>query len=196
MGKRSAFFASVLLIGGLAQLNLALAPAQTSTSDTLGYDCASGIYSSVDGNCMGADQSFGPRPARLPIGQQGSQIGGQPGGLTNGTGSSGQGLTAGQLSQQYPGLQSQGINGRVPNFYDPSGLPPSQAERAGARSGASLVRQRPSPPTEFQRLVNASLGACCRFMATRSFSWCPRHLLPCGKLPSPRTMLLVPEISW
>ncbi len=179
MGKRSAFFASVLLIGGLAQLNLPFAPAQTSTSDTSGSDCASGIFSSVDGNCMGADQSLGS----LGLGQQGSQIGSQPGGLTNGTGSSGQGLTAGQLSQQYPGLQSQGINGRVPTFYDSSGFPLSLAQQQALDQERALLRQRPSPPTEFQRLVNASLGTMLPIYGDSLFQVAPSTFAPLRQTP-------------
>ena len=183
MSKRSGFFASILLIGGLAQLNLALAPAQTSTSGVGGSDCASGIYSSVDGTCLGADQSFG---LGLGVDQQGNPLGGQQGGMTGNAGSQGQGLTgatASQLMQQYPGLQSQGINGRIPTFYDPSGFPPSQAERQALAQERALSRQNPSPPTEFQRLANASLGALLPIYGDSLFQLVPSTFAPVRQIP-------------
>jgi protein involved in polysaccharide export with SLBB domain len=187
MGKRSAFFASIVFLGGLAQLNLALAPAQTSTSGVGGSDCASGIFSSVDGTCLGADQSFG-----LGLGQQGNNpLGGQQGGMAGNAGSLGQGgggqgfpgLTPSQLMQQYPGLQSLGINGRIPNFYDPSGFPPSQAEQQALAQERALARQNPSPPTEFQRMASASMGALLLIYGDSLFQMVPSTFAPMTQIP-------------
>ena len=174
MGKHSAFFASVLLIGGLAQLDLAFAPAQTSPQDTGGSDCASGIYSSVDGTCLGADQSLG-------LGQQGSQLGGQPGGLTKRcrlfrgrVSLPGRSTVAAISWTPIPGNQWQGAELSTTRADCPF---PKHSSRRSIRNvpyHASALAPRQS----FNGWPVHLWEHCCQFMGTRFFKLCPRRLLP------------------
>ncbi len=141
MGKRSGFVFATLLILSIAPVKSPVAAAQSPGSDNL--DCPSGVISSVDGSCVGqeitpdADQSLTPQS--------------NPSGVSNG-------IPAGPLSSQYPGLQSQGMNARVPNIYDQGGLTSTQAQLRALGEARLLATQPPSAPTDFQQLVRASLG--------------------------------------
>ena len=144
MGKRSGFVFATLLILSIAQVKLPVAAAQTPGSDTL--DCPSGVISSVDGSCVG--QETQDQEQEQTINSQAN-----PSGVSNGSA-----IPAGQLSSQYPGLQSQGMNGRVPNIYDQGGLNSTQAQLRALGEARLLAIQPPSAPTDFQQLVRASLG--------------------------------------
>jgi hypothetical protein len=50
MGKRSGLFFAILLVASVVQVELPIASAQSSGSDT--FDCPSGVISSVDGSCV------------------------------------------------------------------------------------------------------------------------------------------------
>jgi hypothetical protein len=137
MGKRSGFFFAILLIASVAQVSSPVATAQ-SGNDVSG--CSSGIVSSVDGSCVGQDDS-----------QFNDQ--GQLGETSPTAGNYDTSLTQGQLSRQYPGLQNRGLNGGVSTFSDQSGLNGLQAQQQALNEARLLEIQRPSPPTEFQLLV-------------------------------------------
>jgi protein involved in polysaccharide export with SLBB domain len=190
MGKRSGFLVVVVLAGALAQLTLRVASAQVSTSGSGSSDCGSGIYSSVDGNCLGADQSLGGDQLGSGFG---TQQNGSVYGSGSGSGSGGLGLPAGQLGQQYPGLQSQGMNSRVPNFYDQSGLPLSQAERQALVQERALAVLNQSPPTEFQRLVRASWGSMLPVYGDSLFQVVPSTFAPVRQIPIPSDYVLGPD---
>ena len=148
MGKRSAFFLAILLVASIVQVRLPVAAAQMSDEGDSG--CPSGITSPVDGSCVGSDQS-----QSMTMGQQNptqSNAAGQ--------GYSGQSLSLSQdqLLQQYPGLQNQGMNGRIPTFNDRSGLTSWQARQQALYEAQALAMQAYQPPTEFQQLVRGSLG--------------------------------------
>jgi protein involved in polysaccharide export with SLBB domain len=150
MGKRSGLLLAILLILSIAQVKMPVAAAQSAGSDTL--DCPSGVISSVDGSCVGEDESSLPG-----LGQQGNQQG-NPQGNPQGGGFGGSVGTSGPLSTQYPGLQSQGMNGRIPEFRDQGGLITSPAQLESLQEARSLAFQSVPPPTDFQLLVRGSLG--------------------------------------
>jgi protein involved in polysaccharide export with SLBB domain len=149
MGKRSGLLLAILLILSIAQVKMPVAAAQSAGSDTL--DCPSGVISSVDGSCVGEDESM---PG---LGQQGNQQGNPQGNLQGG-GLGGSVGSSGPLSTQYPGLQTQGMNGRIPEFRDQGGLNPSPAQLESLQESRSLAFQSVPPPTDFQLLVRGSLG--------------------------------------
>ena len=151
MGKRSGLLLAILLILSIAQVKMPVAAAQSAGSDTL--DCPSGVISSVDGSCVGEDESSLPG-----LGQQGNQQGNNPQGNPQGGGFGGSVGFSGPLSTQYPGLQSQGMNGRIPEFRDQGGLNPSPAQLESLQEARSLAFQSVPPPTDFQLLVRGSLG--------------------------------------
>jgi len=164
MGKRSGFFFAILLIAGVAQVQSPVAIAQ-SGNDVSG--CSSGIVSSVDGSCVGQDDS------------QFNDLGGQQQGETSQTtGNYGTNLTQGQLSRQYPGLQNRGLTSAVPTFSDQSGLNGLQAQQQALNEARLLEIQRPSPPTEFQLLVRASVGKLLPVYGDSLFQQVPTTFAP------------------
>src|ERR1700733_15925188 len=101
MGKRSGLFFAILLVASVVQVELPVAIAQTSGSDT--FDCPSGVISSVDGSCVSEEQAPIQGLGQLGAGSNG----------TSGTSGNGVGVgAAGGLSGQYPGLRPLGINRR------------------------------------------------------------------------------------
>jgi protein involved in polysaccharide export with SLBB domain len=166
MGKCSGFFFAILLVAGAAQVQLPVAAAQASDNDTT--DCPSGITSSVDGSCVGQDQS-----SSSDFNQQGTN----PNGTQTGS-NYGNNLTPGQLTQQYPGLQSRGMNNGVPLFSDLSGLNGPQAQQQALNEARLLELQRPSPPTEFQLLVRASVGRLLPVYGDSLFRQVPTTFAP------------------
>jgi protein involved in polysaccharide export with SLBB domain len=148
MGKRSGLFFAILLILSIAQVKMPVAAAQSAGSDTL--DCSSGVISSVDGSCVSEDETVGQG-----IGQQGNPQGNQ-GNPANGA--AGYGGTGGSTLSQYPGLQTPGMNGRIPEFRDQGGLNNSPAQLEALQEARSLAFQGIPPPTDFQLLVRGSLG--------------------------------------
>jgi protein involved in polysaccharide export with SLBB domain len=152
MGKRSVLFFAILLILSIAQVKMPVAAAQSTGSDTL--DCPSGVISSVDGSCVGEDDTSG-QGIGLPGSSQGNQSNGAYG-ATGGSGAAGGG--GAQVTSQYPGLQSQGMNGRIPEFRDQSGLNNSPAQLEALQEARSLAYPSIPAPTDFQLLVRGSLG--------------------------------------
>lgn len=133
----------IALIAGAVQIKLPVAFAQSAGSDT--FDCPSGVVSSVDGSCVSEEEA--------PT-QGLGQLGGAQG--TTGTGGYGVG---GSLGNQYPGLQSSGLNSRVQSIVDQGGLGNStQSQLAALEESRLLAIRAPSAPTDFQLLVRASLG--------------------------------------
>jgi len=155
----------MVFIAIAAQVNSSTAIAQLDSGDT---SCPSGIYSSVDGSCVGQDQSS---TNDLGLGQQGANPG-------TATGNYGTGLTPGQLSQQYPGLQNRGFNNVVPTFTDQSGLNGAQAQQRALDEARLLALERPSPPTEFQLLVRASVGRLLPVYGDSLFRQVPTTFAP------------------
>ena len=147
MGKRSGLFFAILLIASVTRVELPVA-AQSAGSDT--FDCPSGVISSVDGSCV-SDQEA-PTQGLGPLGST------TPGNSPTGGGYAGTGVSGGQLGQQYPGLQSQGMNSRVQSILDQGGLNGSQSQLQALEEARLLAFQGPSAPTDFQMLVRASLG--------------------------------------
>ena len=169
MGKRSAFVLAMLLAASTVQFRPPIVEAQISEMGDSG--CASGITSPVDGSCVGGDQS----PAtdqQYPL-----QATPAPNGYT------GQGLPQDQLLQQYPGLQSQGMNGRVPNFNDRSGLTSMQAREQALYEAQALATQTYQPPTEFQQLVRSSLGKLLSVYGDSLFRRVPSTFAPLWLTP-------------
>jgi protein involved in polysaccharide export with SLBB domain len=142
MGKRSGLFLAILLILSMAQVKMPVAAAQSTNSDTL--DCPSGVISSVDGSCVGEEEN----PAQT-IGQQQANPSGAFGAA---------GVSTSPLLSQYPGLQTQGMNSRIPEFRDLGGLNSSPAQLDALQEAQSLAYQSVPPPTDFQQMVRASLG--------------------------------------
>jgi protein involved in polysaccharide export with SLBB domain len=140
MGKRSGLFLAILLILSMAQVKMPVAAAQSTSSDTL--DCPSGVISSVDGSCVSEEENSGQT-----IGQQ-----------TNPSGAYGAAGGSNPLLSQYPGLQTQGMNSRIPEFRDLGGLNSSPAQLDALQEAQSLAYQSVPPPTDYQQMVRASLG--------------------------------------
>jgi protein involved in polysaccharide export with SLBB domain len=153
MGKRSVLFFAILLILSIAQVKMPVAAAQSTGSDTL--DCPSGVISSVDGSCVGEDDTSG-QGIGLPGNPQGNQSNGAYG-AAGGSGGAAGGAGA-QVMSQYPGLQSQGMNGRIPEFRDLGGLNNSPAQLEALQEARSLAYPSIPAPTDFQLLVRGSLG--------------------------------------
>ncbi len=134
MGKRSGLFFAILLIASVA----------AAQSDN--QDCPSGVTSSVDGTCLTDTPTSGQDSSQPTNGQAYT-----PGGFqANGAASS--------LSNQYPGLQSQGANGRLPNFLDQGGLNNRSGQQEALEDSRLLAGLAPVAPTDFQLLVRSSLG--------------------------------------
>lgn len=204
MGKRSAFFLTILLVASVVQVNFP-GSAQTLGSDQTGDStCDSGIYSSVDGSCVDSDMS--DQMGQEGVGQAGSTLNpGASGGLNSGlglnsatgmsTGYSGQGLSLQQmqmLNQEYPGLQYGGMSGGVPNFIDQSGLPVSRAEQLAIEQERDLALLSNAPPTDFQRMVRASVGKLLPVYGDSLFRIVPSTFAPLRQVPVPSNYLLGP----
>ncbi len=169
MGKRSGLFFAILLIASVAQVQPPVAAAQSTANDT--STCPSGIIS-VDGSCVGQDES-----SPSDLGQQGAN----PGASSTGGnyGNYGINVTPSQLGQQYPGLQSRGgFNSGVPSFSDLSGLNGSQAQQQALNDARLLEIVRPSPPTEFQLMVRASVGRLLPVYGDSLFRQVPTTFAP------------------
>jgi protein involved in polysaccharide export with SLBB domain len=168
MGKRSGVFFAILLVAGFAQVELPVAAAQSSNSDT--FDCPSGVISSVDGSCVSEEQA--------PSTTQGLGLSGAlPGSSVGGSYGAG-GITPGQLSSQYPGLQSQGLNGRVPSLTDQGGLGNAQSQLEVLEQARLLGMRAPSAPTDFQLMVRGSLGALLPVYGDSLFRQVPSTYAP------------------
>ena len=161
MGKRSVVFFAILMFASVVQVQRPVAAAQSSDYDQ--SNCPSGITSSVDGSCVGQDIS-----SSTDIGQPV---------VNNGVSPTGANQMGAQLAQQYPGLQSRGL-GSVPNFSDLSGLNASQAQQQALNEARLLELQRPSPPTEFQLLVRASVGRLLPVYGDSLFRHVPTTFAP------------------
>jgi protein involved in polysaccharide export with SLBB domain len=167
MGKRSGLFFAILMIAGVVVVQAPVAVAQSSADDSSG--CQSGITSSVDASCIGQDDT-----SLQDLSQQGPNQGTSPTGGNYGN----YGANAsGQLTQQYPGLQSRGLNG-VPTFSDQSGLNGAQAQQQALNEARLLAIERPSPPTEFQLLVRASVGRMLPVYGDSLFRQVPTTFAP------------------
>ncbi len=167
MGKRSGVFFAVLLIASVAQVKLPVAAAQSSGSDT--FDCPSGVVSSVDGSCVSEEES--PSSGLGPLGTS-------PGGSSTGNGYGIPGGSAGQLSNQYPGLQSQGMNNRVQSIVDQGGLGNAQSQLEALEQARLLAIRAPSAPTDFQLLVRGSLGTLLPVYGDSLFRQVPSTFAP------------------
>jgi protein involved in polysaccharide export with SLBB domain len=170
MGKRSVLFFAILMFASVVQVQRPVAAAQSSGDDQ--FNCPSGITSSVDGSCVGQDNSSSP----TDTGQPGMNNGVSPTGANYGA-NYGANQIGGQLTQQYPGLQSRGF-GFVPNFSDLSGLNGSQAQQQALNEARMLELQRPSPPTEFQLLVRGSVGRLLPVYGDSLFRQVPTTFAP------------------
>jgi protein involved in polysaccharide export with SLBB domain len=163
MGKRSGVFFAVLAIASVAQVNLQVAAAQSSGSDT--FDCPSGVISSVDGSCVSEEEN--PSQGLGALGGQGGASGGA------GIGS------AGQTGGQYPGLQSSGMNGRVQSILDQGGLSNNgSAQLESLEQSRLLAIRAPSAPTDFQLLVRGSLGSLLPVYGDSLFRLVPSTFAP------------------
>jgi len=167
MGKRSGLFFAILLVASFAQVELPVAAAQSSSSDN--FDCPSGVISSVDGSCVSDEQT--------PSTTQGLGLSGQPGSSVGGAYGAG-GVTPGQLSSQYPGLQSQGLNARVPSLTDQGGLSNAQSQLEAFEQARLLGMRAPSAPTDFQLMVRGSLGALLPVYGDSLFRQVPSTYAP------------------
>ncbi|MGB8537892.1 MAG: SLBB domain-containing protein [Acidobacteriaceae bacterium] len=168
MGKRSGLIFAILLVAGFAQVELPVAAAQSSNSDT--FDCPSGVISSVDGSCISDDQT--------PSTTQGLGLSGPlPGSSVGGSYGAG-GVTPGQLSSQYPGLQSQGLNARVQSLTDQGGLGNAQSQLEAFEQARLLGVRAPSAPTDFQLMVRGSLGALLPVYGDSLFRQVPSTYAP------------------
>ena len=188
MGKRLTLLFAILVAVSVAQVHLPIASAQSLGSSSDDSGCGSGLYSSVDGNCVGASTGQAGLGSDL--------TGGFNNGLGAGTGSgySGQGLSVQQLSDQYPGLQSGGASGLggMPNFRDQAGLPPSRSELLALRQEQDLALLNNSPPTEFQRMVQASVGKLLPVYGDSLFRIVPSTFAPMRQTPVPSNYVLGP----
>jgi protein involved in polysaccharide export with SLBB domain len=168
MGKRSGLFFAILLIASVVQVELPVATAQSAGSDT--FDCPSGVISSVDGSCVSEEEAPLQGLGGLGLGQ------GQ-GNATSGAYGAG-GTSAGQLGAQYPGLQSAGMNGRIPNILDQSGLTNTQSQLEALEQSRLLAIRAPSAPTDFQLLVRGSLGTLLPVYGDSLFRQVPSTFAP------------------
>jgi protein involved in polysaccharide export with SLBB domain len=163
MGKRSGVFFAVLAIASVAQVNLQVATAQNSGSDT--FDCPSGVISSVDGSCVREEEN--PSQGLGSLGGQGGANGGA------GIGS------AGQIGGQYPGLQSSGMSGSVKSILDQGGLTNNgSAQLESLEQSRLLATRAPSAPTDFQLLVRGSLGTLLPVYGDSLFRLVPSTFAP------------------
>ena len=167
MGKRSGLFFAILLVASFAQVELPVAAAQSSSSDN--FDCPSGVISSVDGSCVSDEQTPGTTQGLGLAGQAGSPVGG---------GYGAGGITPGQLSSQYPGLQSQGLNARVPSLTDQGGLSNAQSQLEAFEQARLLGMRAPSAPSDFQLMIRGSLGVLLPVYGDSLFRQVPSTYAP------------------
>jgi protein involved in polysaccharide export with SLBB domain len=171
MGKRSGLFFAILLIASVAQVELPVATAQSQSAGSDTFDCPSGVISSVDGSCVSDEEA----PTQ-GLGQLGLGLG--QGNATGGAYGAG-GVSAGQLGSQYPGLQSSGLNGRIPNILDQGGLGGNAQSQFEALEESRLLAIRaPSAPTDFQLLVRGSLGTLLPVYGDSLFRQVPSTFAP------------------
>lgn len=141
--------------------------------------CASGIFSNVDGSCIGDNQ----------LNQQ--TAGSTAPGATSGQAAV-PGMGAGALAQQYPGMQSAGALGRTPNFRMGAGLPVSLAEQRAALEEQALASAKPGPPTGFQLMTRASLGRMLPIYGDSLFRQAPWTFAPLWQTPVPSNYVIGP----
>jgi protein involved in polysaccharide export with SLBB domain len=170
MGKRSGLFFAILLVASFAQVELPVAAAQSSSSDS--FDCPSGVISSVDGSCVSDEQTPSTTQG---LGLSGSGLAGSS---VGGGGYGAGGVTPGQLSSQYPGLQSQGLNAKVPNVTDQGGLGNAQSQLEAYEQARLLGMRAPSAPTDFQLMVRGSLGTLLPVYGDSLFRQVPSTYAP------------------
>ena len=191
MGKRSTLLFAILVATGIALVKPPIASAQMLGSSSDDSGCGSGVYSSVDARCIGADSSAGQ--AGLSPDLNGGLNSGLGAGASSGySGYSGEGLSGQDLDQQYPGLQSSGANQSVPNFRDQAGLPASRAQQLAVRQEEDLALLNNSPPTEFQRMVQASVGRMLPVYGDSLFRVVPSTFAPMRQTPVPSNYVLGP----
>src|ERR1700733_8249016 len=167
MGKRSGLFFAILLVASVVQVELPVAIAQTSGSDT--FDCPSGVISSVDGSCVSEEQA----PIQ-GLGQLGAGSNGTSGTSGNGVGAGG----ASSLGGQYPGLQSSGLSNRAQSIIDQGGLNNAQSQLEALEQSRLLAIRAPSAPTDFQLLVRGSLGTLLPVYGDSLFRQVPSTFAP------------------
>jgi protein involved in polysaccharide export with SLBB domain len=166
MGKRSGLFFAILLIASVAQVELPVATAQSSGSDT--FDCPSGVISSVDGSCVSEEEAPIQGLGGMGLGQGNAAAGAYGAG----------GAAAAQLGAQYPGLQSAGMSGRVPSILDQAGLNSTQSQLEALEQSRLLAMRAPSAPTDFQLLVRGSLGTLLPVYGDSLFRQVPSTFAP------------------
>jgi protein involved in polysaccharide export with SLBB domain len=170
MGKRSGLLFAILLVASVAQVKLPVAAAQSQSSGSDTFDCPSGVISSVDGSCVSDEGT----PTQ-GLGQLGLGLG-QGNAASAAYGSAG--ASAGQLGSQYPGLQSAGLNGRVPSILDQGGLGNAQSQLEALEQSRLLAIRAPSAPTDFQLLVRGSLGTLLPIYGDTLFRQVPSTFAP------------------
>jgi protein involved in polysaccharide export with SLBB domain len=157
MGKRSGLFFAILLIANVA----------AAQSDN--QDCPSGVISSVDGTCVSDSQSYNQDFGQSSNNQTGLQQGGA---MDTATG------TGTPLSSQYPGLQSQGLNSRVPSIYDQGGLNNRLTPQEILQQAQLQAPTAPTAPTDFQLLARSSLGRTLPIYGDSLFRRVPSTFAP------------------
>jgi protein involved in polysaccharide export with SLBB domain len=168
MGKRSGVAFAILVIASVGQIQLPVATAQTSGSDT--FDCPSGIISSVDGSCVSEEEAPTQGLGLGTYGQNGTSANGAYGGTAGAGGAS--------LGGQYPGLQSSGMNTRVQSIIDQGGLANTPAQLEALEQSRLLALRPPSAPTDFQLLVRSSLGTMLPVYGDSLFRSVPSTFAP------------------
>jgi protein involved in polysaccharide export with SLBB domain len=173
MGKRLGLLSAILLTASIAQVSPLTAVAQQSSGgDT--FDCPSGIISSVDGSCVSEDQGLGASG----LSGFGSSAYGSGSGV-GGTGGLSAGAGMGQLSSQYPGLQSSGLSNRAQSILDQGGLGSnSQAQLEALEQTRLLAMRAPTAPTDFQLLIRGSLGTLLPVYGDNLFRQVPSTYAP------------------
>lgn len=164
----------LLLLG--VMVSSAFTGAEAQVLGTAEGGCPSGIYSNVDGACIGLGQA----------GQQGMGASA----LSPSLGQEGPGL--GSLAQQYPGMQATGSLGRTPNVRMGAGLPESLAQRRAVLEEEALANQKPGPPTGFQLMTRASLGRTLPIYGDSLFRQAPWTFAPLWETPVPSNYVLGP----
>ena len=153
MGKRSGLFFAILMVASVA----------AAQSDN--QDCPSGVISSVDGTCVDDAQSAGQDLSQPTNGQAPTQ-------------GSYQSPASSPLSNQYPGLQSQGLNSRIPNIVDQGGLNNRLSQQEALDQARLLATAPPVAPTDFQFLVRSSLGTLLPVYGDSLFRRVPSTFAP------------------
>ncbi|HEX3942146.1 MAG TPA: SLBB domain-containing protein [Acidobacteriaceae bacterium] len=205
MGKRSAFFLAALLAASLVSVKLPVVAAQVlggASSDS--SSCSSGLFSPVDGSCIGIDSSSGM--GGLGSGQNGYGLGepgngglnqgmdsgmGSGGGYPGLSGAGGSDLSLQQLGQQYPGLGSYG-NAGASSSGAQTGLTISRAQQLALAQERDLSLLNNSPPTEFQRMVRNSVGQMLPIYGDTLFRVVPSTFAPLLQTPVPPNYVLGP----